>query len=464
MARFLVMGALAALSISFCSASLAQDKSKTPADAASKQEAAPQLSRIIRTDGRVFEGEVTETADGYQVKVPTGKSGGSITVSIKRNEVKSITKLEPEKTEGPELSSRLHAISDGELADILGETPAILKGIAANPYQMLRDELPLDRASVDEMLKIAGKKADEYRTKHFIFVYTSDRAQAVALAARLESIYDWVVKYMEQLSIPPARPKAKLEIFYFGTYDEFTAYQTLNGMLSSGILGFYMRTNNRSSFFDMRDYPPYARALAQLKEKGIDPQMRRKLTNQIDDYTGFMNLTVIQHEAAHHVHFNLGVYQRKLDGSVPRWMTEGLATMFEVPPTAEGGSLGSINYSRLNEFRQIFKNVDKTVSPEAMRLFVIGRTDLGNNYFNYVMGWALNHYLRTAHRPEYAKWMQLLAARGDPRVAELTPTVAQKEFEDLFGVIDEAWMKAFAKFMNELEFKPSALTKDPFRP
>lgn len=439
----------------------AQDKKGAPA---LKQEApsAPVQQRIVRTDGRVFEGEVTETADAYQVKVKSGEKS-SITVTIKKSDVKQITRLEPEKVSGPSdtvAGTRLPTISNEEIADILGETPAFLKNVSANPYKILRDKLETDQDSVDEMLKIAGKKAQQYETLHFVFVYTSDRSQAVTLAAKLEGIYDWVIRYMEQLDIPPKRPKAKLEVYFFGTHEEFKAYQTLHGGYNLGILGLYYPTTNRSGFFEMHTWPPVARTLEMLKEKGIDPARRRKMNNELDEFSVFHNLEVVQHEAGHQVHFNLGIFPMRWEG-VPRWAVEGLATMFEVPQSSQGGSLGAVNHKRLQEFRETFRDVEK-IPPEAMRLFIIGQTTLGSDYNVYVMGWALHHYLRGAHRPGYAKYMQILAGRDNPRLTELTATAKQKEFEDIFGPVDEAWMKAFAKYMNDIVFVPSAVSKNPF--
>ena len=462
--RYLILAAgctAALLSVNLVPQLLAQDKSGATAV---KQEVpqAPVLQRIVRTDGRVFEGEVTETPDGYQVKVKTGDTG-AITVTIRKNDVKQITRVEPEKPteEGITFAGRLPSISDGDIADILGETPAFLKNVAANPYKILRDKLDIDVDSVEEMKSIAGKKALTYETAHFVFVYTSERSQAVELAAKLEGIYEWVIKYMEQLEIPPHRPKAKLEVYFFGTHEEFKAYQTLHGSYNLGILGLYYPTTNRSGFFEMHTWPPVARTLEQLKDKGVDPARRRKLNNQLDEFSTFHNLEVVQHEAAHQVHFNLGVFPLKWTEGVPRWAVEGLATMFEVPQSSQGGSLGAVNHKRLQEFRETFKDVEK-IPPEAMRLFIIGSTYLGSDYNVYVMGWALHHYLRGAHRAGYAKYMQLLASRDNPRLTELTPTAKQKEFEDIFGPVDENWMKAFAKYMNDITFVPSAVSVNPF--
>lgn len=439
---------------SFTPSVIAQEKGA--AKGTLKQEApAAERKRVTRTDGKVFEGVVTELPDGYRVRDKYG-----IETKIGKNEVKEIKTLTDAPTAGGDGPVKA-AVSDQEIADILGETPAFLKNVSANPYKMLRDELPEDRESIEDMKRIAGKKANEYMTAHYVFIYTSERAEAVTMAAKLEGIYDWVTKYMEQLSIPPNRPKSKLEVFFFGTHEEFLAYQTLNGMNEMGVLGFYSPSNNRSAFFEMHTWPPVAKNLEALKQKGIDPQRRRKLTNELDQFSVFHNLEVVQHEAAHQVHFNLGVFPLKWTDGVPRWAVEGLATMFEVPQSSAGGSLGAINHKRLQEFRESFGDITR-LPPQRMLMFIMGRDYLGSQYNVYVMGWALHHYLRTAHRPQYARYMQLLASRGDPRLHELTPTVMQKEFEELFGTVDEEWMKSFAKFMNEIVFVPSAVSVDPF--
>ena len=411
-----------------------------------------QQYRVIQTNGKEIIGAVTVLPNDYEVKV-----GSGITVKIPKNSVHKLIAVEEssDSSDSEQPSAFRRMITEEEIDAVLGSGNIELGPPDVDTNVDLMAPLPVDEISVREMEKIAGKDAKRYPTDHFILVYTSDKEQAQQLGSRLESVYKWAVKYMEMLDIPHTeRPDAKLEIFFFGTHQEYDAYQRYNGWSSMGAIGFYMRTNNRSAFFDMMTYPPYRGIQERAKDPQTPPQERRRLTNTLKRLIEHENLEVVQHEAAHHIHFNIGIYPK--GGDIPRWMSEGLATMFEVPPSGLGASLGATNHYRLFHFRRTFGDRGERLPP--MRQFILNDGvffQLG--FHGYSIGWALNHYLYRTQREKYAEWMRLLAKRPDDFTQRVETSEKQEQFEDIFGEIDDEWVKKFNDFIGDIQLDPKGL-------
>jgi hypothetical protein len=377
-------------------------------------------------------------------------------MSVPKSSVARIVAVEETGSGSTATAGSRREITQADIDAILGSDHVDIGSVDRIEQVDLSQPLETDMDSVRQMLRIGGTKARYMDTfPHFVLVYTSDREKAQALGARLESVYQWNVKYMKMLDIPRIRmPKAKLEIFFFGTHEEYTAYQTLNGWRNMGAIGFYMRTNNRSAFFDMMTYPPYKQQLDRVKDKSVPAAERQRVRSRIEHEVAHENLEVVQHEAAHHIHFNLGIFPAQ--GDVPRWMTEGLATMFEVPPSDAGASFGAINHFRVYHFRNAFG--DRGQNLPDMRQFILNDgvfQQLG--FHGYSIGWALNHYLFREHNEAYAKWMQLLAKRDDDWSLRLETAEKQEQFEEIFGEIDDEWVKNFNDYIASIQLRRSVL-------
>ncbi|MFQ5805694.1 MAG: DUF1570 domain-containing protein [Phycisphaerae bacterium] len=411
-----------------------------------------KVYRVILTNGKEIVGEVTELEGVYKVKTASGK----ITQTIRKSQVRQLIPVDEEPSAADKSSLR-RRITDAEIEEILGSESVedLYVWDYIEPIDLM-DELDWDEESVQEMKRYAGRQAKWLETPHFVCVYTSQPAAARRLVARLEIVYKWNVTFMRLFDIPPRKPEHKLEIFYFGTHDEYSAYATLNGFSGSGALGFYMRTNNRCAFFDMNTYPPVAAALKASKDKRLPLQERRRLKNRYERYANFMNLAVIQHEATHAMHFNLGVFPK--EAQIGNWMTEGLCVQFEVPPTQEGGSFGSINYHRLDLFQKMYGPNAEGVAWQSVRQMILSDS---TGFHDYVMGWALNYYLRKERKEEYAKWMQLLAGREDDWSVRIDLTQRLADFEDIFGKVDEEWVQEFFDYIAGIPMKRHAIVEDP---
>jgi hypothetical protein len=417
--------------------------------------------KVQRTDGKWVTGEVQETPDAYIVKVSR-----SITVTIRKNEVRAILPVEEaesqpgdqQEQQESENPDRLGGFKDAEIEKILEGTNLELP---LSELALEESELPLDEESVAEMERMAGTD-NALASKHVVIVYTSTKQAAQLLADRLESIWRWRMKFMRIIDLPVRLPEHKLELFYFASRDEFDAVCTnlYGNTPPPQALGFFTPEANRSQFFDMLTFWPVKRRLEASKKATGAVKAREE--NLAKRWSEFQNITVTQHELGHHIDFNVGLFPHyafiagESWDAMPTWLVEGTTMMFEVPPTAEGASLGAVNYSRLNEFKMIFSQKWR---PELFKMFVVNNRIWHSGYF-YPMGWALVYYLWEEKRPGLSQYYHIITAR-DPGDA-VGYTQREREFEDCFGKIDQEWVDAFWKFVMDLPVKRSLLPPEHY--
>lgn len=410
--------------------------------------------KIYTVDGKEYEGNVTLDGDTYHIERSKG-----IVIRLRKTEVRKIEPLAAPGVNpavGPNGSLKRRPVTDEEIAEILGSDDLRLSELDPKETIDLNQEIPLDPIGLQEMYSVAGPKAKHLLTKHFVIVYTSDLEQARKLAARLDSVYDWCVKYSDLLELNKTLPKYKLEIYYFGDFEEYDKYQTVMGFRAGGAIGFYSRVNNRSAFFDMMTYPPFKQQLEAVRQQGVDGKTRLQVETKIARLVEHNNFEVVQHEAAHHVHFNIGIFNQL--GDTPRWMTEGLATMFEVPPSTTGGSLGSLNHYRLYNFRRYWGEKGERL-PDMKTFLLNDGLFFQLGYSGYLIGWSLNQYLFRAKPEGYKKWMQLLGRRES--FEEVSTADRLSQFEDIFGEVDDIWVKKYNDYIANLELKKADLPPDP---
>jgi hypothetical protein len=429
--------------------------------------------RVQTMNGKIYEGEVVRQGDKYIVR-PTKYKGMEIT--LRKSEVHRIDPLpKPAAGEDAATAGGGGGGGAGREAPLLTaeEIAALLKDLDVDPDSLglgsgTDEGITVNEESVAEMMEIAGAgaKAARLETEHFVLVYTSSLPLARNLASRLEKVYQWNVNVLKQLGLPYHPPEHKLEIFFFGQHPEYARYQNVLGQEDSlGTLGFYRPDLNRSAFFDMETWPPILRRIEQAKSGSYAERQRIRLENE--RWVEWQNFEVVQHEAAHHIHFNIGVFSREVfarsfqgGASLPRWTVEGFATMFEMPETSLGASLGVLNHQRLKQFRETFGE-DGSGLPD-MRSFILNDSVFlsgGGRY--YPLGWALSHYMWHKKRDQYGKWLKALSELGDHD--EFTDTDRQRLFEDIFGKFDDKWKKEWLDYLKSLQLNTRILPPEIMR-
>ena len=354
-----------------------------------------------------------------------------------------------------------HWITDQEIEALLEGIQ--IETVADADSTEIPDELPVDEDALAEMKFLAGTD-NVLETPHTVMVYTSTEAKARQLARRFETLWRWNIKFFRMLNVPVQMPEHKLEIYYFGTYEEFNTHSVnTSGSPATGALGYFMPTNNRTHFFDMVTYPPAAQRLEMAKDTRRPVKARRRDENIVNRWAEYQTMSTTQHEIGHQIHFGLGLFPRdailatyegrEVPDPLPRWLIEGMTMMFEVPLTSAGASLGVVNHSRLDEFRRRH-NPNSPVSVQWMKTFVLSNGFWHSGYF-YPEGWALVYYLRKQKFEGFAKFMHFIVSIEPGE--EITQNQLEKEFEDCFGKIDEDWIKEWYDFIFGLRFKKSLL-------
>ncbi len=432
----------------------------TPSVSLGEDEFVPGRYRIDLMNRKSLEGDVKKLEDGsYEVKM------GIATLIVRPNEVKRIVALEDvtrrqgdisASDDGISLLRPRREITDEEIEEILsGITAEYDESIRGNTREDLMAELPLDEESLEEMKRLMGDDARVLIKPHFVMVYTSSDQSARELGARLESVWRHNVAFMDRLDIPARLPDSKLEIFYFGTWKEFNSYNLNQGsFMPIGVAGYYSPDWNRSHFFDFNKSPFVAEYDVIIDNPNADWRDRQLARNQKRRLVEYQNMEVIQHETGHHIHFNIGLFPRDSfgGGGVPIWLVEGTTMLFEVPPTAAGASIGVLNHYRLYMLRKTWGK--HPLSPEDWKLFLIDNRRW-RGFHSYQLGWAIVYYLYKEHREPYAEYLRSVFGRDEGY--EMTMGEREREFENLFGRVDEDWVNDFYDFLDELNVKKSAL-------
>jgi len=348
------------------------------------------------------------------------------------------------------------------------------------------DELSIDEAAESALLASAGDGFEIYRTRHFLICYNTDRDVLLDFVARVEGTYLGVRRFLDVNDFLHQELTARLEIYFFASVEQFAAYAAGIGTDSSGAAGFYSPQNNRAAFYDTMSSPRFAelnaaidRMQQQLQDRNIaNRETRKQLVNDLnrlriqrDNYIEAINQLVVQHEVAHQVLFNLGVHRR---GAMnPTWLVEGLACLFEPPPSGGSAGLGRVNQYRLVNLRQVLAPTGDAADAKRdqlqdaydngrlvslMQLVADSRlfsTARANVEASYAQAWSLVFYLQRKHRDKLSEYLRRVADR--PIGKEFSPVDEFNLFEDVFGPIDENFERKWITYILRQRFSQKAM-------
>ncbi len=356
------------------------------------------------------------------------------------------------------------------------------------------------------LLAAAGKGFRIQRTAHFLIAYNVAPSEVKPFVARVEQVYQSIYRFCAAHKIATVEPHRKLEIIYFDTFPEYEQYARRVHFDAAGTYGFYTDADNRAAFYNcandqqlaalQRDLREAQRHASRLEKQiaqtpaaagritieygdGTSRTMTRdqarrefakacerlkKLGARTDSYVETINRTVVQHETTHQVFFNAGVLVR--GGHNPAWLVEGLAMLFETPPTHLGSGAGVVNSLRLRDFREAVGAGDSQggasadIVPAAMakgRIAPLSALLTDPALFEtrgrrgaacYAEAWALVHYLHRTRSKEFAEYLRRIAARPPDRSVRGPQEIA--EFEEVFGKADEAFVRRWARYILSL--------------
>jgi hypothetical protein len=249
-----------------------------------------------------------------------------------------------------------------------------------------------------------GQTLDITTTQHYIIVHP--RGSNDTWANRFEDLYRSCLQYFRVRGFTPCEPEFPLvAIVYRNQADYFAAASASGTPMRPGTLGHYDPTSNRVYLFDVTGG----------KDSG--------------DWT--QNADTIIHEATHQTAFNVGIHTRFTE--LPRWLAEGLATMFEARGVWNSSTYATfkdrINAGRLHDFKEY---VATRRQPGSLaRLITTDDAFHSDGLGAYAEAWALSFYLCETRPREYMEYLEKTAAR--PIFGTYTDLERMADFQQAFG-------------------------------
>jgi len=365
--------------------------------------AAPSLLELVH-DGKQFEGRLE--AKGHDACWLMGRDGQLWAFELSR--VESVRTI----------ADHFHEFSSAELRD------------------QLRRQLP-------KHFHIEG-------TGHFLICAEQNNRKIGEIC---EETYRTFRRYFSVRGFKISEPEFPLVVIVFPDRDAFVQYCRKDKLEPpAGMLGYYMRLTNRIALFDQGDsglaaattnLPTSAgsQSLASLFDRhdsdrallpaGDQPGGRATMPVRFDAIVeGDLHSTIV-HETTHQVAFNTGLHSRI--AQTPKWVIEGLATMFEAPGIRDGVK-SSPSMTRINRNRYLwFENYLKSRRrPHSLKDFV-GTDDLyaSSTLDAYAEGWALTFFLAETRHGSYGRYLKSLVARNPLLV--YTEDERMADFRKAFG-------------------------------
>jgi Protein of unknown function (DUF1570) len=274
-----------------------------------------------------------------------------------------------------------------------------------------------------------------------------------------EDTYRTFRRYFSVRGFKISEPEFPLVVIVFPDREAFVNYCRKDKIEPpAGLLGYYMRLTNRIALFDQGDSAlttvtpsraPMPASFAEIFDRRESPASRsaRALANgplasrpvRFDGIVeGDLHSTIV-HETTHQVAFNTGLHSRI--GQTPKWVIEGLATMFEAPGIRDSVR-SSASKTRINRTRYLwFENFLKSRrQPHSLRDFIANDDRYASATLDaYAEGWALTFFLAETRHGSYGRYLKTLVARNPLYVYTDAERVAdfKKSFGDLKSLENE---------------------------
>ncbi len=258
-----------------------------------------------------------------------------------------------------------------------------------------------------------------------------------------EQLYREMHVYFSTRGFAVQRLEFPLVAIIFPEHEQFVKYARKDGIANTrGLAGYYQRETNRIALYD----PAMTRKRAAVELPGSFSNSTFARTSVSDS----LQSTII-HEATHQVAFNLGLHSRL--GETPRWVVEGLATVFEHPETRSASKSGSAS-SRINRERFIwFGNYAKQRRKKnSLKNFIASDRPFQTGILDaYSQSWALSFFLMETRPSEYARYLKRVSSR--PLLEKYTSKERVDDFHFCFGTRNkmELFEAEFLRFIQRLK-------------
>ena len=250
-----------------------------------------------------------------------------------------------------------------------------------------------------------GKNYQVSATAHYLIVHP--QGQSNVWANRFEDLYRSMRHYYRVRGFRLTEPKFPLVAIVFPSQTRFMDYARSDGFknVSTNVLGYYSQQSNRIALFD---------------ETG---------GANTDSKNWAQNAGTLIHEAAHQTAFNVGLHTRY--ARTPKWVIEGLGTMFEAKGVWDSRRnphiKDRINYGRLENYRRL-------CAPQSLKMLEMQISS--DRLFSspseaYATAWAMTMFLTEQEPRKYASYLSSVAKRksGEP----YTSQQRMADFTSVFG-------------------------------
>jgi hypothetical protein len=233
-------------------------------------------------------------------------------------------------------------------------------------------------------------------------------------------LYRSFTHYFTARGLSPADPEFPLVAIVLPDSKQFFSYARSQGArVAAGTLGYYSSRTNRILLYDVTGG----------RDVGSDQW--------------HVNAETIIHEAAHQAAFNSDIHSRYAE--TPRWLVEGLGTMFEAPGVWNNRAFPllrhRIHQQQLDTFRDLLarqrRNWTLKEFVSSDRLFSTSAQSA------YAESWALSFYLAETQPREYWQLLQRTAHR--PAFEAYTPVQRIADVQRVLGadldLVEARWLR-----------------------
>jgi hypothetical protein len=271
--------------------------------------------------------------------------------------------------------------------------------------------------------QLAGELGKEFEisgTGHYLVVHAP--GQRDYWSKRFEDLYRSFMHYFHVRGFSLKEPEFPLVAIVFRNQADFLRYAQRDGAnIGANVLGYYSPSSNRISLFDLGG-------------------------GRADKRDWSENAATIIHEATHQTAFNTGLHSRF--GEMPRWLVEGLGTMFEASgvwdSTHHHARPDRYNRGRLEQFRRLLGDRPSDSLAEFVSSDRLFQTDVDRAYAE---AWALSFYLVETRPKKYAQLLTRTAGR--PAFERYDAPQRLADFTSVFGNDLRLLEAQFLKFMAE---------------
>jgi hypothetical protein len=253
------------------------------------------------------------------------------------------------------------------------------------------------------LLQEFGRSFEVSGVGHYLVVHPAGKRDQ--WAPRFEELYRSFVHYFAARGWQLTEPRFPLVAVVYPRQADFFQQASREGLPPhNGVLGYYSPLTNRIVMYD-----------AAASGQGWD---------RAD------NADTIIHEAAHQSAFNCGVHSRF--GNPPRWVIEGLGTMFEARGVWQSQTYkhqsDRINRGRLEAWRRV---ISRRPSDAIAQLVSSDRLYARDPHLAYAEGWALSFFLCETMPKKYFEYLSRTAAR--PAFKDYSSQERLQDFTSIFG-------------------------------